>query len=339
MVVWGCGLGARSRAACNPQIGWGSASRAASCPPHLLPCWRTRSGPHPLLMNASHPAPHAACSSRLLQLVPEGATQDAGRPHPARLRRARHRPRRAHLCARAGCRSPHVSDGRGARGEGGAPGGGGGAAPLLHLAVPFHARSPGSFLPLLAPTPAVAGTLVRGRDVGGGGAPAVVDRQWGGRCSTLRRSTLPPLRKCLARQQMLITWQPPPALSAPGARARLRACCCLCAARSNPPTRCPAALLPCRPAGATPPKHLDGTMLGDYGFDPLRLGSKDKARARGSSQAAQGCGWGWPHCTAPARQGRWHTMAGWEGGQAGPSSHRCVLGRLCLCRPNNPFML
>jgi len=28
--------------------------------------------------------------------------------------------------------------------------------------------------------------------------------------------------------------------------------------------------------GATPPKHLDGTMLGDYGFDPLRLGSKDK---------------------------------------------------------------
>lgn len=32
------------------------------------------------------------------------------------------------------------------------------------------------------------------------------------------------------------------------------------------------------PAGATPPKHLDATMLGDYGFDPLRLGSKDKVR-------------------------------------------------------------
>ncbi|KAL4447795.1 hypothetical protein ABPG75_005014 [Micractinium tetrahymenae] len=28
--------------------------------------------------------------------------------------------------------------------------------------------------------------------------------------------------------------------------------------------------------GANPPKHLDGTLLGDYGFDPLRLGSKDK---------------------------------------------------------------
>ncbi|WP_289490255.1 hypothetical protein, partial [Klebsiella pneumoniae] len=28
--------------------------------------------------------------------------------------------------------------------------------------------------------------------------------------------------------------------------------------------------------GATPPKHLDGSLLGDYGFDPLRLGSKDK---------------------------------------------------------------
>lgn len=25
--------------------------------------------------------------------------------------------------------------------------------------------------------------------------------------------------------------------------------------------------------GATPPKHLDGSMLGDYGFDPLRLGT------------------------------------------------------------------
>jgi hypothetical protein len=28
--------------------------------------------------------------------------------------------------------------------------------------------------------------------------------------------------------------------------------------------------------GATTPKHLDGSLLGDYGFDPLRLGSKDK---------------------------------------------------------------
>jgi hypothetical protein len=28
--------------------------------------------------------------------------------------------------------------------------------------------------------------------------------------------------------------------------------------------------------GATPPSHLDGTMLGDYGFDPLRLGASDK---------------------------------------------------------------
>jgi Chlorophyll A-B binding protein len=27
-------------------------------------------------------------------------------------------------------------------------------------------------------------------------------------------------------------------------------------------------------AGATPPKHLDGSVPGDYGFDPLRLGSK-----------------------------------------------------------------
>ncbi len=37
-------------------------------------------------------------------------------------------------------------------------------------------------------------------------------------------------------------------------------------------------LLPAAPsaAGANPPKHLDGTLLGDYGFDPLRLGSKDK---------------------------------------------------------------
>lgn len=25
--------------------------------------------------------------------------------------------------------------------------------------------------------------------------------------------------------------------------------------------------------GATPPKHLDGSLLGDYGFDPLRLGT------------------------------------------------------------------
>ena len=27
-------------------------------------------------------------------------------------------------------------------------------------------------------------------------------------------------------------------------------------------------------AGATPPKHLDGSLAGDYGFDPLRLGTK-----------------------------------------------------------------
>ena len=36
-------------------------------------------------------------------------------------------------------------------------------------------------------------------------------------------------------------------------------------------------VFPLCPSGATPPKYLDGTMLGDYGFDPLRLGSKDKA--------------------------------------------------------------
>ncbi|KAF6256350.1 light-harvesting protein of photosystem I [Scenedesmus sp. NREL 46B-D3] len=28
--------------------------------------------------------------------------------------------------------------------------------------------------------------------------------------------------------------------------------------------------------GATPPKHLDGSMLGDYGFDPLRLGTNSE---------------------------------------------------------------
>lgn len=32
--------------------------------------------------------------------------------------------------------------------------------------------------------------------------------------------------------------------------------------------------------GATPPKHLDGSMLGDYGFDPLRLGASSPERLR-----------------------------------------------------------
>ena len=31
-------------------------------------------------------------------------------------------------------------------------------------------------------------------------------------------------------------------------------------------------LRPCLP-GSSPPKHLDGTMPGDYGFDPLGLGA------------------------------------------------------------------
>lgn len=42
-----------------------------------------------------------------------------------------------------------------------------------------------------------------------------------------------------------------------------------------PPAAIRAAATPSA-AGANPPKHLDGTLLGDYGFDPLRLGSKDK---------------------------------------------------------------
>uniref|UniRef100_A0A383WNZ7 Chlorophyll a-b binding protein, chloroplastic n=1 Tax=Tetradesmus obliquus TaxID=3088 RepID=A0A383WNZ7_TETOB len=29
--------------------------------------------------------------------------------------------------------------------------------------------------------------------------------------------------------------------------------------------------------GATPPQHLDGSMLGDYGFDPLRLGTNPES--------------------------------------------------------------
>ncbi|PRW45697.1 light-harvesting of photosystem I [Chlorella sorokiniana] len=46
------------------------------------------------------------------------------------------------------------------------------------------------------------------------------------------------------------------------------------AARTS--VRVQAAARPTWYPGATPPKYLDGTMLGDYGFDPLRLGSKDK---------------------------------------------------------------
>lgn len=44
-----------------------------------------------------------------------------------------------------------------------------------------------------------------------------------------------------------------------------------------PPIHPSMPVFPLCPSGATPPKYLDGTMLGDYGFDPLRLGSKDKA--------------------------------------------------------------